>query len=107
MAILGDIVDSVTSKNAGPFWITVDIRCGDLARFSAVGDALTTEAAAARCGVPAAELKRFDIADLCVIKFSLKRTAVQGAPTDRDMHGAQHANLFREMELPSYAGPMP
>lgn len=106
MARLDEIVASVTSKNAGPFWITIDIRCGDPERFATIGQALTTERAAACCGVSPKELKRFDIAPLSVIKFSLRRTSVQGAPTDRDLHGAQHANLFRELEIPGYRGPM-
>ncbi|MGB3313642.1 MAG: DUF4387 family protein, partial [Albidovulum sp.] len=28
MTRLGDIVEKVRSKNAGPFWMTVDIFCG-------------------------------------------------------------------------------
>jgi hypothetical protein len=99
MALLGELASSVTSKNAGPFWITIDIRCGDRARFEAIRAALTTEAVAARCGVAPDKIKRFDIAELSVVKLSLHRPVVQGALSDRDMHGAQHANLLREMDL--------
>lgn len=100
MTKMGKIVDSVVSKNAGPFWITIDIRCGDPVRYAAMGQILTTERVAELCGVVPSALKRFDIAELSVIKFSLRRTAVQGALSDRDMHGAQHANLFRELDIP-------
>ena len=44
-------------------------------------------------------LKRFDIEDLRVIKFSVPRPVVQGSAADRDMHGAQYAALLEEHEL--------
>lgn len=100
MARLDNIAESVRSKNAGPFWITIDIRCGDPERFRAVGAALTTELAASCCGVAPDRIKRFDIAELSVVKFSVRRPVPQGALTDRDMHGAQPANLFAELDLP-------
>lgn len=49
--------------------------------------------------MPAAELKRFDIPDLRVIKFSLPRPIIQGSAADRDMHGAQYAALLEEMPV--------
>jgi hypothetical protein len=48
---------------------------------------------------PSATLKRFDIEDLNVVKFSFPRPVVQGSRTDRDMHGAQWATLLSEYEL--------
>lgn len=49
--------------------------------------------------VPAAKLKRFDISDLRVIKFSMARPIIQGSAADRDMHGAQYAALLEEMAV--------
>jgi len=99
MQRLGDVAARISSKNAGPFWITIDIRCGDAARFDAISAALSTAAVAARCGVPQDALRRFDIPALGVIKLSLQRAVPQGALADRDMHGAQHAMLLAEMEI--------
>jgi hypothetical protein len=86
-----DIVEKVRSKNAGPFWVTVDIFCGSEEAFGRVRDGLKTAEAAAALGVPTEELKRFDIAELNVVKLSAPRTAVQGTVADRDMHGAAWA----------------
>ncbi|MEL0293868.1 MAG: DUF4387 family protein, partial [Alphaproteobacteria bacterium] len=42
MAKLGDIVEKIRAKNAGPFWVTVDIFCGDAGRFDDVVSRLDT-----------------------------------------------------------------
>ena len=60
---------------------------------------LATERVAELLGTPAQLVKRFDIADLNVVKFSVPRPVVQGARDDRDMHGAQWAALLEEAEL--------
>ena len=86
MTKLGDVVKRIRSKNAGPFWITVDIFCGDSMVLQ-----LTK--------VPAKALKRFELEDLKVVKFSFHRQEVQGSRGDRDMHGAQIANLFLELDI--------
>lgn len=99
MVELGTIVDKVRSKNAGPFWLTIDIFCGSSERFAHLSGALETSAVAALFGADAAALKRFDIAALDVIKFSLPRPVIQGTRSDLDMHGAQWANLLAEFEV--------
>ena len=99
MASIGDRVLKVRSKNAGPFWLTIDIFCGDRQAFDDVRSNLKTDRVAALFRQPAETLKRFDIEDLNVIKFSLPRPTVQGSRFDRDMHGAQWAVLLSEMEL--------
>ena len=45
------------------------------------------------------QLKRFEIDDLNVIKFSFPRKITQGDIFDRDMHGAQLAVLLSEMKF--------
>jgi hypothetical protein len=99
MADLQSLVAKVRSKNAGPFWVTVDVFCGDAARFAHVCRTLETAAVAALYQQPAQMLKRYDIADLFVVKFSFPRPVVQGSFSDRDMHGAQWATLLAEMEI--------
>ncbi|MFN3642741.1 MAG: DUF4387 family protein [Gemmobacter sp.] len=96
---LGDRVLKVRSKNAGPFWVTIDVFCGDAARFAEVAARLDTARVAALYGLAPDALRRFDIADLSVVKFSLPRPVVQGAPEDRDMHGAAWACLLEEAAL--------
>ena len=99
MPRLGDRVLKVRSKNAGPFWVTVDIFCGTQEAFGQVRDELRTEDVAALFQQPSQLMQRFDIPDLNVIKFSFPRPVVQGARTDRDMHGAQWAILLAEFHV--------
>lgn len=99
MARLGDIVQKVRSKNAGPFWLTIDIFCGDSKTFEEVADLLATGQVAQLFDVPTQAIKRFDIADLNVVKFSLPRPSIQGSRQDRDIHGASWAALLAEFEM--------
>jgi hypothetical protein len=99
MATLGELVEKVRSKNAGPFWLTVDVFCGSTAAFDRVRESLSSERVAALFGTDVGELKRFEIPSLNVVKFSLPRPQVQGSPRDRDMHGASWATLLAELEL--------
>lgn len=96
---LGDLVLKVRSKNAGPFWVTIDVFCDRRDVFDQLVTQLSTERVAALYKVAPDQLKRFDIPDLRVIKFSLPRPVVQGAAQDRDMHGAQYAALLEELTL--------
>ncbi|MEZ5797904.1 MAG: DUF4387 family protein [Paracoccaceae bacterium] len=96
---VGEIAAKVRSKNAGPFWVTVDVFCGSRAAYDRLVPALSTAAVAQLYRQPEQLLKRFDIADLNVIKVSFPRPVVQGSRDDRDMHGAQWAHLLAEMEI--------
>ena len=99
MPDIRSIAEKVRSKNAGPFWITIDIFCGSADAFERVTNGLETPAVAARLGVPSQTLKRFDIADLNVVKLSIPRPQVQGDRADRDMHGAAIANIVAELQI--------
>jgi hypothetical protein len=101
MRRLSDRVLKVRSKNAGPFWVTVDVFCGTSDVFEQVRLELRSEVVAALFQQPTQLIKRFDIADLNVIKFSFPRPVAQGARTDRDMHGAQWAILLAELQVGS------
>ena len=99
MAELGQIVQKIRSKNAGPFWLTIDIFCGSKAAYQQVVTGLSNPAIAAVFDMESTLIKRFDIPDLNVVKISLPRPEIQGAVNDRDMHGASWAALFQEMKL--------
>lgn len=99
MARLGDIVPKIRSKNAGPFWLTIDLFCGDTEVFERVKSDLTTTQVASLLQANGQEMKRFDIESLNVIKLSLPRPTVQGAVDDRDMHGASWAALLADIEI--------
>jgi len=96
---LGEQVLKVRSKNAGPFWLTIDIFCGDTKAFGRVAKQLDNAELADWMNVPSQTLKRFDMAELNVIKISMPRPVVQGHVLDRDMHGAAWAAHVAEMPL--------
>lgn len=99
MAKLGDIAEKVRSKNAGPFWLTLDIFCGTTEAFLTVAASLSTERVAKLYGQPVQNVKRFEIEDLAVLKFSMPRPVIQGSLEDRDMHASQWAWILAEMEI--------
>lgn len=100
MAILSEVAKRIRSKNAGPFWVTIDVFFDDEFDFKMASDNLDSSVVASALQVSKEDLKRFDLQDISVIKFSFPRTIVQGSRFDRDMHGAQYANLLYEIELP-------
>lgn len=99
MTTLAEETVKIRSKNAGPFWVTVDLFCGTRDAYDSIRQRLSTDVVASLYRVDAAQLKRFDIDRLNVIKFSFPRPVPQGAPLDRDQHGAQYATLLEELTL--------
>ena len=99
MSILGEKVKKIRSKNAGPFWITIDIFCGSQEVYRDVCLNLNNSKIANLLMINIKDLKRFEIENLNVIKFSFPRKIIQGHIFDRDMHGAQLAILLSEMEF--------
>ena len=88
----------IRSKNAGPFWLTIDVFCDDAATFRRLCEEprLAPTSIARLLRTDADSIRTFRIEALSVIKISLPRPVVQGCLEDRDMHGAQWANLVRE-----------
>ena len=99
MPLLGEKVKKIRSKNAGPFWITIDIFCGSKVVFDEVRVRLDNLRIINLFQINGQTLKRFEIESLNVIKFSFPRQIIQGDILDRDMHGAQLAVLLSEMDL--------
>ena len=101
MSLLGEKVKKIRSKNAGPFWITIDIFCGSKEVYKEVRDGLDNVKIVKLFQIPRQTLRRFEIESLNVIKFSFPRKIIQGDIKDRDMHGAQLAVLLSETEFKS------
>ena len=99
MSTLGKKVQKIRSKNAGPFWITIDIFCGSKEVYQEVLKNLDNTKIVQLFNIPGQTLKRFEIEDLNVLKFSFPRKIIQGHIKDRDMHGAQLAVLLSETEF--------
>ena len=99
MSTLGEKVKKIRSKNAGPFWITVDVFCGDKKVYKDVRNKLKNSKISSLFMISEKDLNRFEIDNLNVIKFSFPRKTIQGDIFDRDMHGAQLAVLLSEMKF--------
>ncbi|MBB3860681.1 hypothetical protein GGQ88_001950 [Novosphingobium hassiacum] len=91
MAKLGEIARYVRSKNAGPFWVTIDIFCPDPESFQRISEApeLTARAIAALYGISENGIHRFRVPSLHVLKISFPRPTAQGSPGDADSHAGQ------------------
>lgn len=91
MAKLGEIAKYVRSKNAGPFWVTIDIFCTDAEDFERVANApgLAPRAIAGLFGLSENEIRQFRVPSLHVLKISFPRPTAQGSPGDADSHAGQ------------------
>ena len=99
MQHLSEITKYIRSKNAGPFWITVDIFFKDKYSFFYACKNISNKEILSILKVKKNKLKRFDIESLNVIKFSFARKHIQGSRLDRDIHGASFAVLFENLKL--------
>lgn len=92
MPALRDLVQYIRSKNAGPFWVTIDVFCADQASYARLTQAplLTPAGIAAVYGVAATLVKTFNDDALRVIKISFPRQIVQGSLDDVDSHAGQY-----------------
>ena len=103
MPELSRLAAGIRAKNAGPFWVTIDVFFDSESAFLDACAGLRTRAVAERLNLPEDAVKRFELPDIFVIKFSFVRPVVQGSREDRDMHGAQYAWLLADIELESAA----
>ncbi|MFI0350222.1 DUF4387 domain-containing protein [Actinomadura sp. 9N407] len=89
---LGELALEVRSKNAGPFWVTMELFMRDAEGYTTVADEdFINEAVIARLyGLDPANIRIFRIPDLNVVKISFPRPVAQGSLRDRDVHAGQH-----------------
>jgi hypothetical protein len=93
---LGDLAEIVRSKNAGPFWMTLDVIFSDHSAYESVisQQVITARTVADLYRVDPATVQVFQLPAIDVIKASFPRRAPQGSITDADMHsGQQHLPL--------------
>ncbi|MEU7787904.1 DUF4387 domain-containing protein [Amycolatopsis sp. NPDC049159] len=89
---LADLAYEVRSKNAGPFWVTMELfmRDADGYRVAADEEFLNERVVALLYHVDEATVQIFRIPSLNVVKISFPRPVSQGSLRDRDMHAGQH-----------------
>lgn len=87
---LGDLATEIRSKNAGPFWITLEAFMRDSAGYAAAEALMTAERISDLYGVPAQGVQIYRIPELNVVKASFPRPVSQASLHDRDIHAGQH-----------------
>ena len=103
MRPLGEIAVVVRSKNAGPFWITLDVFFRNDADFRYVRDsaALTAEKIGEVYDVDPAMVRCFQLPTINSMKFSMPRRVVAGSFEDRDLHAGQHHVPLALLPIPN------
>ena len=103
MSKVSEVCRHVRSKNAGPFWITVDLFFGDQVMFEkyAGSPELQVPAIATLFDAEEGLVKRFPLPNLLALKISYPRKRPQGGVLERDMHGGQQYLRLLDVELSS------
>src|SRR5260370_8790933 len=86
----GDLALEVRSKNAGPFWMTLEAFMPDEDTYRIADSLITTELISELYHVPPASLQIFRIPDLHLVKASFPRPVVQGTLPDPNIHPGHH-----------------
>ena len=90
---IGSLAELVRSKNAGPFWQTIDIffSTDENYRVVAENQTLRADTIARLYQVAPDSVQIYRLPDIRVVKISFPRPTNQGGIHDRDMHaGQQH-----------------
>ncbi len=89
---LGELALEVRSKNAGPFWITMELFMRTPEDYATVADEdfINEDVVSRLYDLDPADVQIFRIPSLNVVKISYPRPVAQGSLRDRDIHAGQH-----------------
>lgn len=101
MPTVKQVCHHIRSKNAGPFWVTIDFFFDGPENFERYHDhpALGPAGFAKAYGIDAAQVAHFPVPSLNVLKVSYPRATVQGGVCERDMHSGQQYVRLLGVEL--------
>lgn len=101
MARLRDVSRHVRSKQAGPFWVTIDIWFDSHASFDRYRDSsgFGPTVFAKLFGTDAELVKKIPVPELNLIKISYPRATPQGGIVERDMHSGQQYVRLLDVDL--------
>jgi len=101
MAKVQDIAMEVRSKNAGPFWVTIEIFCKDDTSYQIIKNSpnVTKEKVASLYMVDPEKSKWFYCDSIFVVKFSFPRPKPSGHKYENDMHTGQQYIRLAELEV--------
>ena len=102
MQTLKEVAHYVRSKNAGPFWVTIDVFCDTPAAYDRVrsAEALHPSGVASIFAIDPTSVKRFEVDQLNVLKISFPRPVAQGSTRDADSHAGQYFVALLELPIP-------
>lgn len=102
MQTLERIAKVIRSKNAGPYYLTLDVLFGDRASYERVAraEAITAEKIAALYRRPLQDVKVFLHPGALAIKVSIVRPVAAGSLHDTDIYGAQQHVLLYDIAIP-------
>lgn len=91
MTTLRDVYHHIRSKQAGPFWVTVDIWFDSPENYQRYKDSpgLAPKVFEKLYGTNPELVKKIDVKDFNLIKISYPRATPQGGMEERDMHSGQ------------------
>lgn len=103
---VGALAAEVRSKNAGPFWLTLDIFLarGEDYRLLIDSGVLTAQRIAALYHVRAEEVQIFELPVLRAVKISFPRAVPAGSFEDRDQHAGQQHIPLQNLRVPARPG---
>jgi hypothetical protein len=100
MTKLRDVVRHARSKNAGPFWITIDLMFRpDTYKTYHDSPAIGPKAIAALYGVAPENVKHTAVEPLHTVKISFPRATPQGGMIERDLHSGQQYVRLLDVEM--------
>jgi hypothetical protein len=106
---IADLALEVRSKNAGPFWVTMELFMRDAEGYRVVADEtfVNERLVADLYRVDESTIQLFRIPSLNVVKISFPRPVSQGSLHDRDMHAGQHHVPLASLRVPTPGGEAP
>lgn len=100
MKTLKDVCRHIRSKNAGAYWVTIDLFFNDADSFERFIDcaAISNDAIGGIYNTNPQLVRRYAVRSLHVLKISYPRSSAQGGVVERDMHAGQQ--FVRLLDLP-------
>ncbi len=101
MSLIKDVSRYVRSKNAGPFWMTIDVFCDTREDYETIKKSkdILPEKVAALYDVDIDSIMFFFADDLLTVKFSMPKVNPQGHKYESDMHSGQQFVKILDLEL--------
>ena len=101
MTKLGEFAKYIRSKNAGPFWMTMEVFFKSKEDYEKALNQqyITADLIQRLYATPAGEVRIFNCDDLNTIKISIPRPTSQAGVEDRDVHSGQQFSLLYEAKI--------